>query len=148
MSIIKYSPHEIIKLKNNIIYLLCNNDEFKNYFCSLDVYKTESYKRSFIISAENITLNNYELCTRLIDKLFFYLHVSNEIAYALETKKQPRINFNAFEEKPIIIEMKPLDILKNLEELRYNIILNNGDYFLSYNWENFLEKIIEYLRET
>lgn len=147
MSIIKYSPNEIIKLKDNIIYLLCNNEHFKNYVCNLDIYKTESFKRTFIISAET-KLSNYEICTRLFEKLFIYLHVANSVAYALETKKQPRINFSAFEQKPIIIEMNKLDILKNLEELRYNIILNNGDYFLSYNWENFLEKIIEYFKET
>lgn len=145
MSVKEFSSEEVQKIRDKVIDILVTSSDFKYYITKSNLFKQRFYFLSKSVERESV--NEMIIMNSLINKLFWYLHICNQVAHALQYEHQPHFDFVGFtaRENKCLIEDNPKKALKDqISSLQYNILTNDGNYFLSRDWEQLLENIISY----
>lgn len=117
---------------NKINDLFLYNKQYKEYCQSRFTDKTDS------------ETNRAEF----ISRVFWYMFVSNQIAYSLQYQENPEIHNkeNEFTAQPMHSgDFKSL--LKDLNSLDYNIVTNDGNKFICEPYYKFFQAIQTFLLE-
>lgn len=144
MSVKAFDPLEIQKIRDSVIDTLVQCSDFKYYVIKSNLFKQRFYFNS---KSKLSDVNELNIINSLINKLFWYLHIANQVAYALQYSTQPQFDFEGFvpQENKCLYLTKPKKALRDeIVSLQYNILTNDGNYFLSKDWEQLLENILAY----
>ena len=136
MSVTKIDKKEIDLLACHVkayIYKL------KHLMRDMDYY----YREKFSNFNEDTYFKN-----RVVDRLFWYLHVANSVAYGLQYQEPIELDRNDYYENANSIPSMSLkELMEALEHLRSNLFTNDGNMFLGESWNTIFKNIIEALKD-
>ena len=146
MSVKIFSIQEIMKIRNQIFSILITNEHFKLKVKQTALFKNKFYNdfNSDIKSDELLSIN------KLINKLFWYLYISNRVAYSLHYKEPISLDFEGYKPISRINEIYPsIGYVRDyLRLLQYNIFTEDGNYFLSKEWEELFETVLDFFENA
>lgn len=135
MSVVNYSLAEISNLKNHVAGITKINDlfiyskEYKEYLNNLytDKNDTPENRNSFL------------------NRTFWYMYISNQIAYSLQYQENPVIFTDEPDLPDEIKHTGNKKLLQELNSLSYNITTNDGNKFICDPYYSFYESIQQFL---
>lgn len=136
MSVINYTYREIEDLKKRVTKIL----EYDQLFKYDQHFKSYNYNEP----------DTEEKRNEYISRVFWYLFISNQIAYSLQYQTDTTI-FEEEEEQEEEQENNEPDtlirLLKDLRSLNYNLKTNDGNSFICEPYYKFFEKIQAHILE-
>jgi len=130
MSVINYSMQEIDDLCEGVKSFFNRNSDKRLY-----AKYTKAYQHHSVFNKKDET----EYFNELVDRCFWYLYVSNNIAYALQYRE--KLDLFSEESNPKHKHFSNKDLLKKLRSLEYNINTNDGHKFIEPTFWDFYEWI-------
>lgn len=139
MSVINFSITEIDEMQASVKSFY-NRNSSKSYLRYTQAVIKES---QFGSKDENVLIDS------VIDRCFWYMFVSNQIAYALQYRENPDLfnDFNNNFEFKSFGKLNPIELLKKLKSLNYNCTTNDGNVFAEAVYYEFFERIIHDLEQ-
>ena len=131
MSVICFSQEELVNTREGVK----NNRNALNALPYTPGYKKYSLYRDAKQDEEAFRAS-------IVDRLFWYLTISNRIAYQLNYQDE-RVDLLAWDEAkeaPSKV-MRGYDLLRGLDSLKYNLATNDGNMFIDAGWLETFEAV-------
>jgi len=126
MSVILYDYTHV----NSIYHGLAGDDDFVNF-----------------INNKRVSGGSYPSDLKTFGRLMWYLYVANGIAYSLQYQEEVQI----FSKEVAADKYRPMafeDAAAAYSSLLYNIVTNDGNYFLGEPWYTYCADIKDFLEPT
>lgn len=148
MSVICFTSEQLQKPRDTILSMIEDHNELKSCLIKSKVFKDKYYLKTRL-STEGNSLTEDKLLAETICRLFWYLHICNRVAYSLQYKDQPKIDYDSplYDCEPEKYEhFSAHELLVEVYRIGYNLSTIDGHSLLNEEWTEIFENMVNCLQ--